>query len=77
MYKIVKSDKYKYKLLKTNMLRKYEDLNDILKIASKYQDEVISVSYIKEDDLFAVVIKTNGEKWHPEYYIYDVDKEWV
>ena len=73
----MKSDNYKYKLLKTNMLRKYEDLNDILKIASKYQDEVISISYIKEDDLFAVVIKTNGEKWHPEYYIYDVDKEWV
>lgn len=73
----MKSDKYKYKLLKTNMLRKYEDLNDILKIASKYQDEVISISYIKEDDLFAVVIKTNGEKWHPEYYTYDVDKEWV
>ena len=73
----MKSDKYKYKLLKTNMLRKYEDLNHILKIASKYQDEVISISYIKEDDLFTVVIKINGEKWHPGYYVYDVDKEWV
>ena len=50
----MKSDNYKYKLLKTNMLRKYEDLNDILKIASKYQDEVISISYIKEDDLFGI-----------------------
>lgn len=59
------------------MLRKYEDLNDILKIASKYQDEVILISYIEEDDLFAIVVKTHDEKWHPEYYIYDVDKEWV
>ena len=73
----MKSDKYKYKLLKTSMLRKYEDLNDIWKIASKYQDQVISISYIEEDELFAIVIKTNDEKWHPEYYRYDVDKEWV
>lgn len=73
----MKSDKYKYKLLKTSIVRKYEDLNDILKIAGKYQDEITSISYIEEDDLFVVVVKTNGEKWHPEYYIYDVDKEWV
>lgn len=73
----MKSDKYKYKLLKTGMVRKYEDLNDILKIASKHQDEIISISYIEEDDLFVVVIKTNNEKWHPEYYVFDVDKEWV
>ena len=72
----MKSDKYKYKLLKTNMLRKYEDLNDILKIASKYQDEVISISYIKEDDLFIELNNHWTHGGHPfdpnnkeEYYL--------